>query len=60
VQEVPYISALVTPEEDQDVRFVTRLIGIDPDEARVGMSVQVEFVDEGDIRVPLFAPAASS
>jgi uncharacterized protein len=58
--EVPYISALVVPDEDQDVRFVTRLIGIDTGEARVGMSVKVQFVEEGDVRMPLFGPAEPS
>jgi uncharacterized OB-fold protein len=55
--EVPYIGALVTPDEDEDVRFVTRLIKVSPAEVRVGMSVFVEFVPDGNGgALPLFAP----
>ncbi len=60
IEDVPYVSALVTLDEDQEVRFVTRIVGCDPRDVRVGMGVAVTFVtDELGTRLPLFAPAAS-
>jgi uncharacterized OB-fold protein len=58
--DVPYVSALVTPEEDEDVRFVTRVVDVAPADVRVGMDVQVRFVTEGSVTVPLFVPRESA
>lgn len=62
----PYVSAIVAIEEDGLTRFVTRLIDCDPATLRIGMAVEVRFVDLGHpaletgIVAPLFAPATTS
>ena len=53
---VPYVLAYVDLEEG--VRMLTNVVGCDPGEVRVGMPVQVEFVDvDPDRSVPRFRPA---
>jgi len=56
---LPYVVALVELDEQRGLRLPTRLVGIEPDEVRVGMRVQVELVDlpGGDYSVPVFRPA---
>ena len=53
---IPYVVALV--DLDEGVRLMTNLVGIDPDEVRIGMRVRVRFetVSE-EASVPLFEPA---
>jgi uncharacterized OB-fold protein len=56
--EYPVLAALV--DLDEGIRVVSNLVGVTPDEIRIGMSVQAEFVEtEGGHRVPVFRPAAS-
>ena len=53
-----YIVALVDLAEG--VRLVTNLVDCTPDDARVGMDVQVRFTEfDGGLVLPLFAPVAS-
>jgi uncharacterized OB-fold protein len=57
-----YVSAIVTIEEDEQVRFVTRLIEVDTVTLRIGLPLEVRFEDAGfpifetGVIVPLFAP----
>ena len=54
--EYPYIVALVELEEG--VRLVANLVGVAPDDAEIGMSVQVEFEHhDNDVVLPAFRPA---
>jgi uncharacterized OB-fold protein len=60
-QELPYVSAFVTPAEDEAVRLVTRIVGVEPSEVRVGMPVTVTFhTDDLGTRLPLFRPEAET
>jgi uncharacterized OB-fold protein len=54
---LPHVVALVDLEEG--TRLVSRLVGVDPDDVRIGMAVEVEFerVDE-DLVLHRFRPAA--
>lgn len=58
-----YISAIVTIEEDERTRFVTRLVDADGLTLRPGLPLVARFLDAGypavrtGITVPLFAPA---
>ena len=53
---LPYVLAWVDLEEGP--RLLTNIVGCEPDSVRIGMPVQVEFVDqEGDTAVPRFRPA---
>ena len=53
---VPYVLALVTIAEQDDVRLVTNIVGCDPEDVSIGMPVVVRFEQQNDIWVPLFAP----
>jgi uncharacterized OB-fold protein len=54
--EPPYAVALVSLEEQPLVRLTTNIIGCDPYDVRVGMRVQVEFLDCGEVALPVFRP----
>lgn len=53
----PWVVAIVELEEQPDVRLMTNLVGIDPDDVAIGMPVQVVFEDHDPVFVPLFEPA---
>lgn len=55
---VPYVIALVSIEEQEDVRLVTNIVDCDPETVRIGQTVTVRFEQAQDIWVPLFAPEA--
>jgi uncharacterized OB-fold protein len=53
--EYPVLAALI--DLDEGIRIVSNLVGVEPDEVRIGLPVQVEFVPtEGDHHVPVFRP----
>ena len=54
--QVPYVTAFVVPVEDPSVRFVTRVVDLDFDRLRIGMSMQVVFSDVDGILMPFFRP----
>ncbi|OBK79519.1 DNA-binding protein [Mycobacterium sp. 1274761.0] len=54
-----YIIAVVEMVEQQGLRLVTNIIGIDPEDVRIGMSVEVVFEDHDPVYLPLFRPVAS-
>jgi uncharacterized OB-fold protein len=46
-------------ELEEGVRMVSDIIGIDPADVRIGMPVQVEFVQfDDDLTLPQFRPVA--
>ena len=53
---VPYVLALVTLDEQDDVRLATNIVACDPQAVRIGMRVQVRFEKADEVWVPLFAP----
>jgi uncharacterized OB-fold protein len=53
--EYPVLAALI--DLDEGIRIVSNLVGVEPDEVRIGLAVQVEFVPtDGDHHVPVFRP----
>jgi uncharacterized OB-fold protein len=56
---VPYAVALVELDEHPGVRLVSRLIGIDPADVRIGLRVAVEIEDlpGGGYGLPVWRPA---
>jgi uncharacterized OB-fold protein len=52
----PYIIAWVSLEEQPDVRLTTNLVGIEPEDVRVGLPVRVVFEQNDDVWIPLFTP----
>lgn len=55
----PYLVAIIELDEQPGLRFTTNLVGVEPDEARIGMPVQVTFEQWEDVWLPLFEPVAS-
>lgn len=53
----PWVVAIVELDEQADVRLMTNIVGVDPDEVAIGMPVQVVFEDHDPVFVPLFEPA---
>jgi uncharacterized OB-fold protein len=55
-EAVPYLLAWV--DLDEGPRLLANLVGVTPEQVRLGMPVQVEFVEVGDeLGVPRFRPA---
>ena len=57
---VPYLVALVSIAEQEDVRLVTNIVDCPVDAIQIGMPVQVRFEQCQDMWVPLFAPVAGA
>ena len=55
--EVPYVLACVRLYEQDDLRLVTRLVGVDPADVTIGMAVNVRFEASGPYWIPVFAPS---
>lgn len=54
---VPYVLAMVAPEEDETLRLFTAMVEVAPEDVRIGLPVQAVFVDIGeDVFLPVFAP----
>lgn len=62
--EPPYIIGLVELPEQRALRLTTNLVNIDPDDVRIGLSVEVVFAYRpdpgGDIWLPFFQPLGRS
>ena len=53
---VPYVLALVTIEEQDDVRLATNIVNCEAEDVRFGMPVRVLFERHEDVWTPLFEP----
>lgn len=57
--EYPVLVVLV--DLDEGVRVVSNLVGVDPSEVRIGLTVDVEFERRGDDwSVPVFRPSSAA
>ena len=54
----PYVVAIVTMEEQDDLRLMTNIVGCPPEAVNVGMAVQVTFEQYDDVWLPFFEPAS--
>jgi uncharacterized OB-fold protein len=52
----PWAIVLVELPEQEGLRLTSNLVGLEPDEVRIGMEVQVLFEQHDDVWVPVFAP----
>jgi uncharacterized protein len=54
---VPYVIAIVTLDEQTDLRIATNIVDCAPDSVYIGLPVEVRFepVDGDDVFVPVFA-----
>jgi uncharacterized OB-fold protein len=56
----PYCVALVQLEEQEDLRLTSQLVDAGVEDLRVGLPVEVVFVDAvGDLRLPFFRPVSA-
>jgi uncharacterized protein len=53
---VPYVVALVSIVEQEDVRLATNIVNCPVDAVTIGMPVQVRFEQNQELWVPLFEP----
>jgi uncharacterized OB-fold protein len=54
----PWVIALVSLPEQDDLRLTTNIVGCAPDDVRIGMPVQVTFEQHDQVFFPLFEPVA--
>ncbi|MBL7492289.1 OB-fold domain-containing protein [Frankia sp. AgB1.9] len=52
----PYVIAVVTIDESDDVRLTTNIVGVEPAEVHIGQRVQVSFEHHEDVWLPVFSP----
>lgn len=57
---VPYVVAIVTIEEQDDIYLVTDIVNCDASDVSIGMKVQVLFERYNNIFIPLFEPAGGN
>jgi len=55
----PYVVAIIELAEQPGLRFVSNVIGCAPEDVFIGMPVAVQFLQQEDVWVPLFAPEAA-
>lgn len=55
LEEGPYVAAVI--DLDEGVRMTSNIVDCPSEQVRVGMPVQVTFVDEGKYVLPRFRPA---
>ncbi len=56
----PYSVAIVSLAEDESVRLTTNIVWCDPEDVRIGMDVEVQFVEWEELYLPCFRPARES
>jgi hypothetical protein len=58
--KVPYTLAVIELEEQENLKMLSNVVDIDPDEVRIGLPVEVVFreVSPG-LTLPLFRPVGS-
>jgi uncharacterized OB-fold protein len=55
----PYVIVLVALPEQEGLRLTSNLYGVEPDDVRIGMPVQVRFEQHDLVWFPLFEPVPS-
>ena len=55
----PYVIAIVELPEQDGLRLTTGLVGVEPNDVRIGMPVRVEFEQYEDVWLPFFRPLES-
>jgi uncharacterized OB-fold protein len=55
--ELPYVIAIVELPEQPGLRLTTNIVGVEPEQVAVGMTVEVTFEHHDDVWIPLFGPA---
>lgn len=58
--EEPYVIGIVVPDEQDDLRLTTNIVGAPVEEVRIGMAVEVVFEEHDPVFLPLFRPVADA
>jgi uncharacterized OB-fold protein len=59
--KIPYVLAVIELEEQENLKLVSNIVDIDPDDVRIGMPVEVTFQEVSPgYTLPLFKPAAGT
>ena len=59
--ELPFIVAIVAIPEQDGLRLTTNLVGVAPEDVKIGMELEVTFENHNDdVWIPLFRPVAGS
>ncbi len=59
--ELPFVVAIVALPEQEGLRLTTNLVGVEPDQVKIGMELEVTFENHDDeVWIPLFRPVAAS
>ena len=58
--ELPYVVAIVSIPEQDDLRLTTNLVDVELDDVRIGMPLEVTFEHHDDVWIPLFRPAGDA
>ena len=53
---VPYNISIVELVEQEGLRFITNVVDCRPEDVHIGMPVRVQFEQNGEVFVPVFAP----
>jgi len=53
---LPYVIAIVELVEQDDLRLITNIVNVDPEQLKIGVAVRVIFEQHGEVYVPLFEP----
>ncbi len=53
----PYVVAIVELDDQPGLRLLSNVVGLPPEQVRIGMQVQVAFEQHEDIWLPLFKKA---
>ena len=53
---MPYNISIVELVEQEGLRFTTNVVDCPPEDVHIGMPVQVQFEQHGEVFVPVFAP----
>lgn len=56
----PYVIAIVTIDEQSDLRLTTNIVGVEPEDVHIGMAVEVTFEEYDGVWLPFFAPLAGA
>lgn len=53
----PYVVAIVELDDQPGLRLLSNVVGLPPDQVRIGMPVQITFEQHEDVWLPLFKKA---
>ena len=53
----PYVVAIIELDEQKSLRMIANIVGCSPEDVTIGMRVQVDFEQQGELFVPVFTPA---